>query len=151
MALVTYGVTASVVLKWLNQIATGNSTLPGTTDITGEWINLAASEVEDAMLEGGFDSSAVDSTDEPAAYYLLRHLLARRAALYYAQASRISTNTDTATQMWEQTEELLKEIREGRRVGELYNATGNQVASLYTASDTTDDLDDYRACYDDVL
>jgi hypothetical protein len=151
MALVTYDVTASVVKKWIAQISTGNTTVPGTSDITGEWINLAAARVEDAMLEGGFVSSSVSSTDHPSAYYQLRHLVARLAAVYYVQSLGVPTDAGAAGAMVEATEKELASIANGRRIGELSNTDGPRGARLYLGDDSASDIDAHRAGFDDAL
>lgn len=153
MALVTYDVTATTVLKWLAQLATGNATIPGTSDITDEWIQLAAAEVEDAMLEGGLSSASVAAATTPSAYYQLRHLVARLAALYYAEASALPVTDGLGEQWRADCKARLAEISSGRRVGELTATDGQQAARYYSGRDSTDEdtLDDNRATIDGAL
>jgi hypothetical protein len=151
VALVVYGVTAAVVLKWLAQLSASNAARPGTADITDEWIQLAAAEVEDALLEGGLSSTSVDSTTTPSAYYQLRHIVARLAALSYAQSIGLPTSEGIAAQWHDDLKAKLDDIRQGRRVGELSAADGPQAARFYGGDWTTSDLDAQRVCLDDEL
>jgi len=151
MAQNTFDVTAAVVLKHLAQFSVTNVTLPGTNDITDEWIPLAAGEIEDAGQEGGFDFSEVDSTNEPDAYYILRHLLALRAALHYLAAAGHAVGEGLLKARWDKTEKKLDDIRSGRRVAQMTVTDGAQGLVFYHGTDSDDDLDDYRAQYDDPL
>jgi hypothetical protein len=154
MALVTYGVNATVVLKYLLQWDVSNSNRPGTTDIDtdGEYLLRAAADLEDAMLEGGFDSSGISSANQPSAYYQLRGCLAERTALYYAAALGHSLGgEDILSEAWERNNDKLDDISSGKRIGEVTVTDGPREAIFVHGDDTVSTLNETRAEYDDVL
>ena len=150
MTLVTYDVTAAIVLKHFPQWSISQATLPGSENITDEYINTAAANIEDAMLTGGFDSSIITSVAYPSAYYQLRYLVARLAALQYIYDIGVY-DAETMAKESARVRKKVQDIKEGKRLGEFERVDTEKLVQWSHADENSTDIDARRASMRDYL
>jgi hypothetical protein len=138
---------------WLLHYQVAGNALPEYDEIDqdGEFLDMAAADIQDALMQGGHAAGAgSDSSTYPVAYSRLRGALAERCALYFAEALG-GFDPDVFQSKWDRNNEKLDAFRSGRRVGEL-TVTDSRVQGQFehgTMTSTT--LDTYRFRISDEL
>ena len=154
MAVVDFGVVIADVQKYVAQWRGKNAPLSHETDITGEWIPVAASEINAAMLIGGLSiTDANTSATYPVAYQICQHHVALRAALYFISAlSNQDTDKDKGKSLnvkWKTSNDFIAGLKAGDQLGELTSTTGKNVAKFYHGTTSEAELDAARATFNE--
>jgi len=149
MSLATYGVDAAVVMKYLPQWQVSGNTLPGQAELDagGEFLETAAADVLDALLEGGFGEPTATTSTNPKAYWIIHRAIAQLAALNLATAHRHLFDADDLAKMWATTKNKLNEFRTGERIGEITITSSTKRSRFQHGLTTRTEIDDVRISY----
>jgi len=151
MAINVFGVDSDQVMKYLPRWSVSNQTLPGDTDMT-HWIEVAAAEVYDALIEGGFTVASITAEDAPNAYKTVQHVVARRAAYHYVLAnSNMNISDPNVKEIYVKSMHFLNDFKSGKRICEISVAEGKQSGVFYHGTTSDADMVSERLDWTDEL